>query len=168
MSIILGEGSYIVEPNEYWDPIVNIGNFTSMSSNINFFGSAQHPSVLDRDLVSNFPFTSKGYFSGYPGPGGNPNINIGNDVWVGQFVTILGGVSIGDGAIIGCNSVVAKDIPAYAIAVGNPCKVVKYRFDFDTIKKLEKIKWWEWDRQTIKNRKEYFLNINNFIKEFYE
>ena len=69
---------------------------------------------------------------------------VGNDVWIGQNVTILPGVHIGDGAIIGANSVVGSDIPSYTIAVGNPCRVIKKRFDDETIEKLLKLKWWDY------------------------
>lgn len=55
---------------------------------------------------------------------------IGNNVWVGEQVSILSGVKIGDGSVIGANSVVTKDIPSYSIAVGNPAKVIKF-FDFN-------------------------------------
>ena len=74
---------------------------------------------------------------------------IGNDVWIGQNVTILPGVHIGDGAIIGANSVVTKDIPAYHIAGGNPCKIIRKRFNEELINYLEKIKWWNWDEEKI-------------------
>lgn len=53
---------------------------------------------------------------------------VGNDVWIGQRVTVLPGVHIGDGAIIGANAVVASDIPPYTIAAGNPCRVIRPRF----------------------------------------
>ncbi len=69
---------------------------------------------------------------------------IGNDVWIGQHAVILPGVKIGDGAIIGAYAVVAKDIPPYTVAVGNPAKVVKKRFSDKVIKHLLKIKWWNW------------------------
>ncbi len=74
---------------------------------------------------------------------------IGNDVWIGQNVTILPGVHIGDGAIIGANSVVTKDIPAYHIAGGNPCKIIRKRFDEELINYLEEIKWWDWEDEKI-------------------
>ena len=64
-------------------------------------------------------------------------------MWIGQNVTVMPGVSIGDGAIIGANSVVASDIPPYSIAVGNPCRVVKMRFDDELIELLLKFKWWD-------------------------
>ena len=74
---------------------------------------------------------------------------IGNDVWIGQNVTILPGVHIGDGAIIGANSVVTKDIPAYHIAGGNPSKIIRKRFDDELINYLEQIKWWDWEEKKI-------------------
>lgn len=74
---------------------------------------------------------------------------IGNDVWIGQNVTILPGVHIGDGAIIGANSVVTKDIPAYHIAGGNPCKIIRKRFNEELINYLEEIKWWDWEDEKI-------------------
>jgi len=77
------------------------------------------------------------------------NTVIGNDVWIGQNVTILPGVHIGDGAIIGANSVVAKDVPPYVVAVGNPCQVKKKRFSDDVISYLLQIQWWNWDIEKI-------------------
>ena len=74
---------------------------------------------------------------------------IGNDVWIGQNVTILPGVHIGDGAIIGANSIVTKDIPAYHIAGENPSKIIRKRFDDELINYLEQIKWWDWEEKKI-------------------
>ncbi len=75
---------------------------------------------------------------------------VGNDVWIGQNVTVMPGVHIGDGAIIGANSVVARDIPAYCIAVGNPCCVVKMRFDDqELVDRLLKLKWWDWPAEKV-------------------
>lgn len=74
---------------------------------------------------------------------------IGNDVWIGQNVTVMPAVHIGDRAIIGANSVVAKDIPPYSVAVGNPCEVKRKRFDEDLIEYLLQIKWWDWNSEKI-------------------
>ena len=68
---------------------------------------------------------------------------VGNDVWIGQNVTVMPGVHIGDGAIIGANSVVARDVPPYTIAVGNPCRIVRKRFDDELIELLLQFKWWD-------------------------
>lgn len=68
---------------------------------------------------------------------------IGNDVWIGCNSTILRGVVIGDGAVIGANSLVNKDVPPYAIVVGSPAKILKYRFNKDIINELLELKWWD-------------------------
>lgn len=74
---------------------------------------------------------------------------VGNDVWIGQNVTVMPGVHIGDGAIIAANSVVAKDIPAYHIAGGNPCRIIRKRFDDALIDYLLELKWWDWPAEKI-------------------
>lgn len=74
---------------------------------------------------------------------------VGNDVWIGQNVTVMPGVRIGDGAIIAANSVVAKDIPPYCVAGGNPCGVIRKRFDDALISYLLELKWWDWDADKI-------------------
>ncbi len=76
-------------------------------------------------------------------------LKIGSDVWIGSGAAIMRGVSVGTGAVIGANSVVTKDIPPYAIVVGNPAKIIKYRFDDDIITLLLKLKWWEMDDSFI-------------------
>lgn len=69
---------------------------------------------------------------------------IGNDVWIGMRVTILPGVTIGDGAIVAAQSIVSRDVPPYAIVAGNPAKVVKTRFDEATVARLLAVAWWHW------------------------
>lgn len=92
-------------------------------------------------------------------------INIGNDVFIGANVTILDGVKIGDGAVIGAGSVVSKDIPPYAIAVGCPIKILRYRFPEDTINKLLELKWWNMREEKLPLVEQYFFDIEKFIKE---
>jgi acetyltransferase-like isoleucine patch superfamily enzyme len=84
---------------------------------------------------------------------------IGSDVWIGVNAIINDGVKIGDGAIIGANAIVTKDIPPFAIAVGCPAKVIKYRFSEENIEKLLSLKWWEKNISELEN----YLNL--FQKE---
>lgn len=77
------------------------------------------------------------------------DIIIGNDVWIGYEAVILPGVTIGDGAVIGCRAVVTKDVPPYTIVGGVPAKPIRKRFDEETIKELQKIKWWDWPEEKI-------------------
>lgn len=91
-------------------------------------------------------------------------VKIGNDVFIGANVTVLDGVSIGDGAIIGAGAVVSKDIPPFAIAVGSPIKIIKYRFEDEVIDKLLKLKWWDEDERILKKVEENFFKVNDFLK----
>jgi hypothetical protein len=80
-----------------------------------------------------------------------PNfVNIGNDVWIGDDVTIFSGVTIHNGACIGAGSVVRKEIPAYAIARGNPATVVRYRFSQEDINTLQSLQWWNWPEEFLR------------------
>jgi acetyltransferase-like isoleucine patch superfamily enzyme len=74
---------------------------------------------------------------------------IGNDVWIAAGAVIKRGVTIGDGAIIGANSVVTADVPPYAIVVGTPARVIKYRFSNEIIQALLGLKWWLWSNEKI-------------------
>lgn len=93
-------------------------------------------------------------------------IDIGNDVWIGANCTVLDGVTIGDGCVIAAGAVVTKDIPDYAIAGGVPAKIIKYRFDDKKINELQKIKWWNFENENVKDVEKYFFNIEEFIKKY--
>ena len=91
-------------------------------------------------------------------------VEIGHDVWLGHGVIVMAGVKIGTGAVGGSGAVVTKNIPPYAIAVGVPAKVIKMRFDEDIIEKIMKTCWWDWDRKTLKERFNDFLDLETFLK----
>ena len=76
-------------------------------------------------------------------------ILIGNDVWIGTRVLIMGGIKIGNGAVIAAGAVVTKDVPPYAIVGGVPARIIKYRFSKEIIEKLEASQWWNLDDQTL-------------------
>ena len=98
----------------------------------------------------------------------NPRqVIIGHDVWIGYGVTVMGGVKIGNGAVIGANAVVAKDVPPYAIAVGNPARVIKYRFDAETVKKFLAVKWWNWSREKIADNLPLMDDVEKFLAAHY-
>lgn len=89
---------------------------------------------------------------------------IGNDVWIGAWVRIKGGVRIGDGAIIAMGSVVVKNVPPYAVVGGVPAKVIRYRFSDDIISTLLKKKWWERPDSWLRENAEYVKNVGDFLK----
>lgn len=75
---------------------------------------------------------------------------IGNDVWIGAQCYIRMGVKIGDGAVVGANSFVNKDVPPYAIVAGSPAKIIKYRFDKEKIKKIQESEYWKFSPSEAK------------------
>jgi tetrahydrodipicolinate N-succinyltransferase len=91
---------------------------------------------------------------------------IGNDVWVAANSVILKGISVGNGAIIGAGAVVTKDVPPYAIVVGNPARVIKYRFDQETVEFLQKTEWWNLSRATLQEMVDHkvFFSMERFKK----
>ena len=105
------------------------------------------------DAISSYPFAVfgegwEGAMEGKSYPYRGDTI-VGNDVWIGYNATIMAGVKIGDGAIIGANSTVTKDVEPYAIVGGNPAKLIRKRFSEDEIETLLKLKWWEKDIEWI-------------------
>jgi virginiamycin A acetyltransferase len=125
-----------------------IGRFVAIAQGAQFImNGANHP----LSGFTTFPWSS---FEGWrdnapvewPDKG---NIVIGNDVWIGREAVIMPGVTVGDGAIIGSHAVVAKDVPPYGVAVGNPARTVKRRFDAATIARLLAVAWWDWPADAI-------------------
>lgn len=123
-----------------------IGKFCAIAKGVEFIMNGANHRM---NSVSTYPFNimGGGWEKSTPSLEDLPlkgDTVVGNDVWIGQNVTVMPGVHIGDGAIIGANSVVASNVPAYSIAVGNPCRVIKKRFDDNTSQFLLELKWWDW------------------------
>lgn len=93
-------------------------------------------------------------------------ILIGNDVFIGSNVTILDGVTIGDGAVIGAGAIVSKNVPPYAIAVGNPIKVIRYRMSDEQISAMQHIQWWKFENEQLKDVESMFFDIDAFIEKY--
>lgn len=156
---------------------LNIGNFCSIAHNVNFIVDEGHHTISQ---ITNFPIannlfkdeqTINGvektvFFSNYKQKEG---ITIGNDVWIGMGAFILPGVKIGNGAVVAANAVVTNDVPDYAVVAGIPAKVIKIKYDVETIAKLNKIAWWEWEESVIKERiQDFHGSINGFISKYYK
>lgn len=131
---------------------INIGNFCSIARNVsiqeynhkvdnvstyhvhhNIFGGR-----LDDDISS------------------NGSIDIGHDVWIGAGAVVLSGVRIGNGAVIGANAVVTKNVPSFAIVGGNPAKIIRFRFNEKKIKQIEDTQWWNWNKEELLANQEFF------------
>lgn len=131
-----------------------IGKYTSISRNVRI-GIGEHPTNL---ISTNSIFYSyqkneiRGDWVRQTDFVEHKPIVIGNDVWIGEFATIKGGIKIGDGAIIASRAFVTKDVPPYAIVGGVPAKIIRYRFPEDVIEKLLEIKWWNLEENEIEEK----------------
>lgn len=93
---------------------------------------------------------------------------IGHDVWIGHNAVVMPGVRVGDGAVIGTGAIVTHDVPPYAVVVGVPARVIRYRFDEDTIARIQRTRWWDWDHETLKLRLPDFKDIGRFLELYGE
>lgn len=139
---------------------LTIGKFCAIAAETRFLMTGNHK--LDAISTYPFPIFKQGWeeafdINDFPVKG---DIVVGNDVWFGYDSLIMGGVKIGHGAIIAARAVVAKDVPSYSIVAGNPAKIVKMRFDDNTIERLEKIAWWDWDIKKINQNLKLICNLN--------
>ncbi len=140
-----------------------IGKFCAIAEGVTFIMNGANHRM---DGITTYPFNIFG--------GGwekvTPTLNqlpfkgdtvIGNDVWIGQNVTIMPGVKIGSGAIIAANSNVTKNVEPYTIVGGNPAKVIKKRFNDEVVDLLLKLEWWNWDEQKIFDNLEKLVSLND-------
>lgn len=116
-------------------------------------GYTIHKGVPLYDKILRYPKNEKEY-----------QVVIGNDVWIGSHALILGGVAIGDGAVVAAGSVVTKDVEPYSIVGGVPAKIIKYRFGKEDIEKLLLLKWWNRPFEDIKDYYMKFVSVENFNK----
>jgi len=84
------------------------------------------------------------------------DVHVENDVWIGDNVTLLPGIQVGNGSIIGAGAVVSKNVEPFSIVAGNPAKIIGMRFSYNEIEYLNKIKWWELDMDQLKSNRDYF------------
>ena len=93
-------------------------------------------------------------------------IQVGNDCWIGNDVCFIGGVKVGDGAVVLSRAIVTKDVPPYAIVGGIPAKVIGYRYDEETIKLLQKVQWWNMPVEWLKEHADLLCDMDKF-KEYF-
>lgn len=173
---IYGPGTVAVGRHTYWGAgtwfrtfteadRIEIGSFCSMADRVQLLaGGEHHP-----EWVSTFPLRIK---LNLPGSDEQPfsrgPIVIGHDVWLGSAVTVLSGVEIGNGAVVGASALVTEDIPPYAIAVGVPAKVIGMRFPPEVCEALQRIAWWNWDDAAVAERVDDICSpdVDGFIAKY--
>ncbi len=161
----LGEYSYVAQYSMTNKSI--IGKFCSIAHGT-YVGLWEHNTNVSTHSFYLYE-TSGNFVKGYKNYDKDSILTtIENDVWIGANSVVLKGVTVHSGAIIGAGSVVTKDIPAYAIAAGNPAKVIKYRFEKDDIDFLLKLKWWNLPRPELQELvdEELFYSFDKFKRYF--
>ena len=172
--LVVGKGTYISGATlqtsvdmipEYGCHNFQLGNYCALAEDIRFMFNMNH----------NYRNVFQGEFEELQGAvpettdtsvKSKGEIVVGNDVWIGHGATIMMGVTIHNGAVIGTNALVTKDVPPYAIVGGVPAKIIGYRFDEETIEKLQRIRWWEWPSEVISERKNDFFNTEKFAEKY--
>jgi virginiamycin A acetyltransferase len=161
-NIIVGEYTYYDDPRgpaqfeanvlyhfEFTGDRLIIGRYCSIATDVRFImNGGSHPTTW----LTTYPFPIFGHGWEAAMPEAWPNKGdtvVGNDVWFGYSALIMPGVHIGNGAIVATAAVVTKDVPAYAIVGGNPARILRSRFDPDTIARLETLRWWDWDAAKV-------------------
>lgn len=169
----LGDGSGVSR-----DSIIDsafIGRYTTLGPDVKII-TGQHPS---KEIVSihpafysnraqmEFTYVNETIFQEFKfaDEDNQKKVIIGNDVWIGSYVRIMEGVTIGDGSIVAAGSIVTKDVPEYAIVGGVPAKIIRYRFEKNEIDFLKQLRWWDKDRVWLQKNAHLFCNIHRFIGE---
>ena len=156
-NIAVGRHTYKIGPATILgatpDSPVTIGSFCSIAPGVTFLGHVEH----NTRLPSTFPFrTQLKWRDGAPPGGLNHDavtrgpIVVGHDVWIGQNALVLSGVTIGTGAVVGAGTLVARDVPPYAIVAGNPAKQLRFRFEPEIIEQLLETAWWTLPDETLR------------------
>jgi phosphonate metabolism protein (transferase hexapeptide repeat family) len=145
----MGDYSYVVHDSQV--TYATIGRFCSIASHVRI-NPGNHP--LDRVALNHFTYRASAYGLG-PDEAGffdwrrSHRVVLGHDVWIGHGAIVLPGVEIGTGAAIGAGAVVTKDVPPFAVAVGNPARVLRFRFPEEIRADLLRIAWWDWPRDRL-------------------
>lgn len=134
---------------DFYDDHLIIGRYCAIATGVEFIMNGSNHIMKG---ITTYPFGIFGIESAIPTLEDLPNKGdtvIGNDVWIGQHVTILPGIKVGNGVIIAASSVVTQDVPAYHIVGGNPAKIIGKRFDPSIVERLESLQWWQYSFEKI-------------------
>lgn len=152
-----------------------VGRFCSISSNVRVINGrhalkspfvSTNPLFFSLSSPFGFSFVKSQKYEEYTYADSENkySVVIGNDCWIGYGVSIIEGVTVGDGAVLLANATITKDVPPYAIVGGIPARIVGYRYDEETIAKLLELKWWNKDDKWIRMNAELFSDIDKFLK----
>jgi phosphonate metabolism protein (transferase hexapeptide repeat family) len=150
LEVELGDYSYVVNDSDI--AYARIGKFTSIAA-MTRINPGNHP--MTRASQSHFTYRASAYFDNAHDEDEffawrrAKTVTIGHDVWIGHGAIVLPGRHVATGSVIGAGAVVTKDIPAYSVAVGNPARVVRERFNADIVVRMQALAWWDWPHDQL-------------------
>ena len=156
----LGDYSYCVENTQI--AYAAIGKFANIAAHVRIYAS-KHPMQLAS--LHHFTYRSSWYFEGVADNTeffdwrAEHAITIGHDTWIGHGAVVMPGVAVGNGAIVGSNAVVTKDVAPYTIVGGVPAKTIRARFDDTIAGRMEKLAWWDWPHEQLRDRMQDFRTL---------
>ncbi len=164
----MGDYSYVVNDSEII--YTSIGKFCSIAAHTRI-NPGNHP--MERASQSHFTYRASAYFADAEDDAAffawrrAHRVIIGHDVWIGHGAIILPGRKIGTGAVIAAGAIITKDLPDYAIAVGNPARILRYRFECSIMDRLIALGWWDWSHAQLREALDDFrhLSIEAFLEK---
>jgi acetyltransferase-like isoleucine patch superfamily enzyme len=162
--VFIDDYSYVSGPRSFIES-ARIGKFCSIARQT-VLGVGNH----DVNAVTTHPFPYASEFGGIVQNeivvAQRPAPEIGHDVWIGINSIVMRGVKVGNGAVIAANTVVTRDVPAYAIVGGSPARILRYRFPEDMIAAIQSSAWWDWDEAKLRQHASAFRDSHAFIEKF--
>jgi acetyltransferase-like isoleucine patch superfamily enzyme len=164
----IGDWSYGEPEIIYWDAgaTLTIGRFCSIAGGVRILLGGEHHT----DWTTSYPFPllwpEAQSFPGYPRSKGD--VVLGSEVWIGHDALIVSGVTIGDGAVVGAGSVVSRNVGPFEVVAGNPARLVRTRFAPGVIEALERIRWWDWEKERILEAMPLLLSpdVEAFVRKY--
>jgi len=173
----IADGTLVMGRQTYAAPLVHkfkgdknrvvIGSFSSIAPDSHFYVGGMHPLHWVTTFGLREMFDLPGAYEGEM-PGSRGDIRVGNDCWVTDRSTVFSGITIGDGAVVGTEAVVTKDVRPYTIVAGNPAREIGRRFAEEQAAALQRIAWWDWPLELILERVEWLngRSVDDFIERF--
>ena len=171
LEVEMGDYSYVVNDSDI--AYTRIGKFTSIAA-VTRINPGNHP--MQRASQAHFTYRASAYFEDARDEADffawrrGHRVVIGHDVWIGHGAIVLPGRTIGTGAVVGAGSVVTRDVPDYAIVVGNPARIVRPRFPAALAERMLALAWWDWPHAALQGALGDFraLGVEAFLDKYEE